>query len=111
MADEDAPGALEDEVPTDRLPAYQAVLSRWFPDADPGSGTDGGADVGEEGPTERTDELHIDGIVPGPPRRDGAHVRPPEEVPPAVSRDPESVRRRMTSLQRGARRGRHARTD
>ncbi len=87
------------------------MLSRWFPDAEPGSGTDGAAGVGEVGPTERTDELYTDGIPSGPRRSDGADVRPPDEVPPPVSRDPESVRRRMTSLQRGARRGRHARTD
>ncbi len=111
VAGEDTPGALEDEVPTDRLPAYQAVLSRWFPDAEPGSGTDGGAGVGEAGPTERTDELYTDGIPSGPRRTDSADVRAPEEAPPPVSRDPESVRRRMTSLQRGVRRGRHARTD
>ncbi|CAM2791180.1 nitrate- and nitrite sensing domain-containing protein [Saccharomonospora xinjiangensis] len=141
--------ALEEEVPTDRLPAYQAVLSQWFPDEqDPGAedvhwpgefeerashdtgygGEDADAvrDVEDiedvEADAERTEPTPVvpssiasalsaedDDTVPKPhPPGHGAVDRRGERPPP-VNRSPEAVRARMTSLQHGVRKGRHAR--
>ncbi len=134
--DDDAlhPPALEEEVPTDRLPAYQAVLSKWFPDSgsvpeaedvrwpdepvEPEHAVDFRAD---SEPTEPTPVVsgaiasalseEDDDTVPKPhPPRHGVVDRRGERPPP-VNRSPEAVRARMTSLQRGVRRGRHTRTD
>lgn len=132
--EDDVPAAfaLEEEVPTDRLPAYQAVLSRWFPEqgdvpraedvrwpsesADPEPGPDF---EGDSEPTEPTpvvpgtiaSALSEDDTVPKPhpPRRGLVDRR--GERPPPVNRSPEAVRARMTSLQRGVQRGRHTRGD
>lgn len=131
--DEQHPAALEEEVPTDRLPAYQALLSRWFPDAvtpraedvvwpedpdDPGEPV--GTGVGGAEFTSRTSTAppiasalseEDKDTVPRPyPPRHGVIDRRGERPPP-VNRSPEAVRERMTSLQRGVQRGRHARAD
>jgi signal transduction histidine kinase len=123
--DERHPPALEEEVPTDRLPAYQAVLSQWFPD------TGGPAADEVQWPGERSGELGDDetdlertdptvmvsgtiasaladdtGSEPSGPRHGVVDRR--GERPPPVNRSPEAVRARMASLQRGVRRGRHA---
>ncbi|MGW9309585.1 sensor histidine kinase [Saccharomonospora azurea] len=130
--DDDArhPPALEEEVPTDRLPAYQAVLSQWFPETDipgadevswPGEPTGSGEVVDDETDLERTEPTATgagaiasaladeeDDTVPGPVAPRHGVVDRRGERPPPVNRSPEAVRARMASLQRGVQRGRHA---
>ncbi|PXY37125.1 histidine kinase [Prauserella coralliicola] len=72
--------ALAIDTPTDRLPAYQEVLTQWF----------------------ETSEDQVAEHVEWPTEDDES---------PTVSRSPEDVRTRMTSLQNGVRRGRHARAE
>ncbi|WP_282771911.1 nitrate- and nitrite sensing domain-containing protein [Saccharomonospora viridis] len=125
--DEKHPPALEEEVPTDRLPAYQALLSRWFPDEvtpraedvvwpeDPDEPADTGVDAvrgATTGPSiaSALSEEDKDTVPRRHPPRHGVVDRRGERPPP-VNRSPEAVRERMTSLQRGVQRGRHARTE
>ncbi|TLW91557.1 HAMP domain-containing protein [Saccharomonospora piscinae] len=131
--DEGRPPALEEEVPTDRLPAYRDLLSRWFPDSgelDPSQadGLDWAASPDLAGPAgtdaERTEPIPVApaGIASAladseadteptvHPQRHGPGDRRGERPPP-VNRSPEAVRARMASLQQAVRRGRHARAD
>lgn len=101
---------LEDDEPTERMPAYQAVLSQWF-------------HTGEHWPVRRG-ESKAPAVEPEWPaaeetggsiaeRLNGARpARPvqPEPVdPPTLRLDPESVRGRMARLQDGFNRAREAR--
>ncbi|PXY31007.1 sensor histidine kinase [Prauserella muralis] len=75
--------ALSEDTPTDRMPAYQEVLTQWF----------------------RTGE------APGAEDVAWPSEDAEEERQAVVSRAPEDVRSRMASLQNGVRRGRHARAE
>ena len=72
--DEPSRSALEDDVPTRRLPIYQSVLSRWFSEGD-----DAGAD-----PAPLADESATD-PAPLPPVESEVAIteEPPEPLPPA----------------------------
>lgn len=84
--------SLEDDAPTDRMPAYEAVLSQWFREGEEPRAED------VEWPTE-DDEAPV-----------ADQVADPVTSPP-VGRTPDEVRSRMASFQDGMERGRHARVD
>ncbi|MTD56685.1 nitrate- and nitrite sensing domain-containing protein [Amycolatopsis pithecellobii] len=99
--DEEDRHYLEDEEPTERMPAYQAVLSQWFRTGEhwPVRG-EAAAEPGWPTEAEASDAR------PG-------HVRParPEPAdPPTLRLDPDSVRGRMSRLQDGFTRARDARS-
>ena len=106
----------EDEEPTERLPAYQAVLSRWFttgehwPISHHGrSAPDGGEPAWPEEPEwPATDDDEPPGrrasIFPQQVRR---HPEPVETS--TLSLEPDEVRHRMSRLQNGFARARDAR--
>lgn len=76
--------ALEDDVPTRRLPIYQSVLSRWFSEGD---------EAGADTPTTYTEPVESD--VPEQARNGGAEAADPvvEEAPEEAlpTRTPQSV--------------------
>ncbi|MFC3454652.1 sensor histidine kinase [Amycolatopsis speibonae] len=76
--------ALEDDVPTRRLPIYQSVLSRWFSEGD---------EAGSDTPTTYTEPVESD--VPAQARTSGAEAVEPvvEDVPEEVlpTRTPQSI--------------------
>ncbi|WP_431876389.1 sensor histidine kinase [Amycolatopsis sacchari] len=87
---------LEDDEPTERMPAYQAVLSQWFY-------------TGEHAPVSPPEETPEEG-GPIAARLNGArHARPEPADPPTLQLDPEAVRGRMARLQDGFNRAREAR--
>ncbi|PRX50277.1 signal transduction histidine kinase [Prauserella shujinwangii] len=90
--------ALDDDTPTERLPAYQEVLSQWFQ-----------AVVEEDRPARHAAEST--GPIEAVPAEHVAWPTEDDERPPIVSRSPEAVRSRMSSLQDAVRRGRHERLD
>jgi signal transduction histidine kinase len=128
--EDDDPPLLNDDQPTERMPAYQDVLSRWFATGPPSRPaiTPYEPVVEREAfprrksvpepawPTE--DELDQEDYSQFLPRRvPSARVAgeteyhwPPDERP-VLSLSPDEVRERMSSLQVGVRRGRHARGD
>lgn len=98
---------LEDDEPTERMPAYQAVLSQWFHtgehwpvhNARPEPASD------PEWPEEEQPEGSIAERLNG-----GRHTRPEPPDPPTLRLDPDSVRGRMARLQDGFNRAREARS-
>ncbi|EMD27166.1 putative histidine kinase [Amycolatopsis azurea DSM 43854] len=77
--------ALEDDVPTRRLPIYQSVLSRWFSEGD---------EAGADTPTTYTEPVEVESDVPeqtrnGAEEADSAVEDAPEEALP--TRTPQSV--------------------
>lgn len=90
---------LEDDEPTERLPAYQAVLSQWFY-------------TGEHPPVAPAGEPEWPEEESGGPiaeRLNGARHARPDVDPPTLRLDPEAVRGRMARLQDGFNRAREAR--
>ncbi|WP_116048691.1 sensor histidine kinase [Amycolatopsis palatopharyngis] len=114
--DDDPDGEFDFDGPTERMPAYQKVLSEWF-----GTGThkrDSEPDTVElervepvwPGPEENGDEPSV--LPKRMPRVDlvpSVVDTPLMDDGPIVSRAPDAVRLRMASLQSGVRRGRHER--
>ncbi|NIH86918.1 nitrate- and nitrite sensing domain-containing protein [Amycolatopsis granulosa] len=105
----------EEEEPTERMPAYQAVLSRWFTTGEhwPVSRPDP-ANQGErpEWPAEpewpsSDGDAAVDGNPPNFPQQ--LRRRPDSFDPPTLSLDPDEVRHRMSRLQNGFARARDAR--
>ncbi|WP_199431376.1 sensor histidine kinase [Qaidamihabitans albus] len=90
--DDESPHALDDDTPTERLPAYQEVLSQWFQASEEERIRDAAALT-----------VHAEDVVW--PAEDE------EEELPVIDRAPEAVRSRMSRLQNGVRRGRHERVD
>lgn len=96
----------EDDEPTERLPAYQAVLSQWFhtgehsPVAPPQRAAEPAEWPGNDDPTEPSD-IHAS--------LNGAHAQTEPIEPPTLRLDPEAVRGRMTRLQEGFNRAREVR--
>ncbi|MFI5608401.1 nitrate- and nitrite sensing domain-containing protein [Amycolatopsis sp. NPDC051903] len=80
---DDGASALEDDVPTRRLPIYQSVLSRWFSE---------GSEDGESGPSAALEEF----AVPATPEAVGepeaaAEPAPAETAGPDESREEEPI--------------------
>jgi signal transduction histidine kinase len=135
--EDDDSSALENDNPTERMPVFRDVLSRWFqvdlpsrpsfapaPLPTPTSALEPEPvweiDLEPEWPTEA--ELEQEGAVedtsqPFPKRVPHARLgEKPQyewlvEERPVLSLSPDAVRERMSSLQGGVRRGRHARGD
>lgn len=96
---------LEDEEPTERLPAYQEVLTQWFHTGEHSpSGGEPGAERGAEPawPQEETDSAEGPNGTYGP-KHTAADA-------PTLRLEPDAVRGRMSRLQDGFSRGRDART-
>ena len=72
--DEPSPSALEDDVPTRRLPIYQSVLSRWFSEGD---------DAGATDPVPLPDESEPEPLPPAPIESEVASAEEPEPLAPA----------------------------
>ncbi|GAB2957179.1 nitrate- and nitrite sensing domain-containing protein [Amycolatopsis acidiphila] len=96
---------LEDDAPTERLPAYQAVLSQWF-------------HTGEHRPVHQSEAPAHDPEWPADEQPGGSiaerlngvrHAQPDPVDPPTLRLDPEAVRGRMARLQDGFNRAREAR--
>jgi hypothetical protein len=105
--DGDYYSVLEMETPTERIPAYQDVVSRWF---QPGVGPPPPMPLPEpEPPTPRPIEPEPEPVWPTAEEiaEEWPYQRP-EEYRPILSLFPDEVRERMSSLQGGVRRGRHA---
>ena len=98
----------EDEEPTERMPAYQAVLSRWFTTGEhwPVSRHPATAAEQPEWPSADDDEA-IDGNPPNFPQQMRRRAEPFD--PPTLSLDPDEVRHRLSRLQNGFARARDAR--
>jgi hypothetical protein len=128
---EDAdPFILDDDQPTERLPAYQDVLSRWFAtgppsrpaitpyqpvaDQEPFARPESEPEPQWPAEDEPEDEDDSHAMARQVPRarvaEDTQYHWPPEERQ-ILSLSPDEVRERMSSLQGGVRRGRHARGD
>ncbi|MBB4687969.1 sensor histidine kinase [Amycolatopsis jiangsuensis] len=84
-AADDGASALEDEVPTRRLPIYQSVLSRWFSE---GSEAGEGGDEGEPGPVPTTGDETAAAAEPAGPAAPREPVAPAE---PAGAREEEPI--------------------
>jgi hypothetical protein len=128
--EDDDPSLRDSDEPTERLPAYQDVLSKWFatgppsrpaitpyePVVDQQAFARPEAEPEPRWPTE--DEPEYEDDAQSLPRRvprarvaeETQYHWPPEERP-ILSLSPDEVRERMSSLQGGVRRGRHARGD
>lgn len=116
--EDDPDGEFNFDGPTERMPAYEKVLSEWF-------GT--GAHARDSEP----DTVELERVQPVWPNAEQNGEEPPtlpKRVPhvdlipsvtdtplmddgPIVSRAPDAVRSRMASLQNGVRRGRHQRRE
>jgi signal transduction histidine kinase len=99
---------LEDDEPTERMPAYQAVLSQWFHTGEhwpvPSARTEA-----PEGDPEWPEDEQPDASIAE--RLNGVrHSQPDPLDPPTLRLDPESVRGRMARLQDGFNRAREARS-
>jgi signal transduction histidine kinase len=108
--DGDYYSVLEMETPTERIPAYQDVVSRWF---QPGAGPPPQLPPPEREPRPPTTRPREPEPV-GPTAEEIAEESPyqrREEDRPILSLFPDEVRERMSSLQGGVRRGRHSRGD
>jgi hypothetical protein len=108
--DGDYYSVLEMETPTERIPAYQDVVSRWF---QPGVGPPPQLPPPEREPRPPTTRPREPEPV-GPAAEEIAEESPyqrREEDRPILSLFPDEVRERMSSLQGGVRRGRHSRGD
>jgi len=126
--DDDDRHYLDDDEPTERMPAYQAVLTQWFrtgehrpvrppePEAEP-------RPAAEEPAWPESDDLELASMngtaaLPEQVQWDRAEWQPPSGRPPApreqadpptLSLDPDAVRGRMARLQTGFARAREAR--
>ncbi|WP_370944976.1 nitrate- and nitrite sensing domain-containing protein [Amycolatopsis sp. cg5] len=116
---------LDADAPTERMPAYQDVLSRWFQAGPPsrpvlapvdraGAAPEPVWPSEEAWPTESDVDFAGDNEATSPAlpiaRTSGEEgVQWPPEPMPILSLSPDAVRERMSSLQGGVRRGRHAR--
>ncbi|MEU3274660.1 nitrate- and nitrite sensing domain-containing protein [Saccharomonospora sp. NPDC006951] len=102
--------SLADDAPTDRMPAYEAVLSQWFKEGEEPRAED------VEWPTEDDEVPAADPVAPAAPVGSIAPVGPVAAAGsvapagPAAAHDPE-VRSRIAGFQDGMDRGRHARVD
>ncbi|WP_020669940.1 sensor histidine kinase [Amycolatopsis nigrescens] len=144
---EDEPNPLDWDAPTERMPAYAAVLSQWFQAVEDGTADGPVPPPRADGGTLALDGWQRPGDPPWPGQNDlevaiqeqeaghteaglprrvpkarlapGLETVPepePERVPftggrAGLTREPEAVRGRMSSLQNGVRRGRHARAE
>ncbi|MEV5298103.1 sensor histidine kinase [Amycolatopsis methanolica] len=99
----------EDEEPTERMPAYQAVLSRWFTTGEHWPIRRDAAANGQSAEPEwpSADDDEVDGKAPDFPQQ--VRRRPDSFDPPTLSLDPDEVRRRMSRMQNGFARARDAR--
>jgi signal transduction histidine kinase len=133
--EDDDSSALEHDNPTERMPVFRDVLSRWFqvdlpsrpsfapaplPTPAPEPEPVWEIDLEPEWPTEaelEQDDGVEDTSQPFPKRVPHARLgEKPQyewlvEERPVLSLSPDAVRERMSSLQGGVRRGRHARGD
>jgi signal transduction histidine kinase len=101
---------LEDDEPTERMPAYQAVLSQWFHTGEhrPVPARERTApDVEPEWPEVEEPGGSIAERLNG--ARHARHARSDPVDPPTLRLDPEAVRGRMARLQAGFSRARQAR--
>ncbi|WP_432848163.1 sensor histidine kinase [Amycolatopsis sp. CA-161197] len=73
---DDGASALEDDVPTRRLPIYQSVLSRWFSegseDGEPGASDEVGAPAADAAPAEAAPAEPEAAEAPGAPATNGS---------------------------------------
>ncbi|WP_115944769.1 sensor histidine kinase [Amycolatopsis thermalba] len=102
----------EDEEPTERMPAYQAVLSRWFTTGEHWPVSRRSAAEEPDWPAEpewpsADDDAAVDGNPPNFPQQ--VRRRPESFDTPTLSLDPHEVRHRMSRLQNGFARARDAR--
>ncbi|TNC28117.1 sensor histidine kinase [Amycolatopsis alkalitolerans] len=99
---------LEDDAPTERMPAYQAVLSQWFHNTGehwPVRGGEGAAPA----PQPEWPENDEPGGSIAERLNGSAAARPEPADSPTLRLDPDSVRGRMARLQHGFNRAREAR--
>jgi signal transduction histidine kinase len=90
---------LEMDAPTERMPAYRDLLAQWFDSA-----VEQARAAEEAWPAaELPKRVPRSALVPSPADT------PAMDESPVVSRDPEAIRGRMSSLQNGVQRGRDAR--
>ncbi|MFC4081508.1 nitrate- and nitrite sensing domain-containing protein [Amycolatopsis samaneae] len=81
LADSDA-AALEDDVPTRRLPIYQSVLSRWFSESDENGGADElGASSGADTPDQAPEPEVVPEAAPEEQSPSAAEPSPAAEEP------------------------------
>ncbi|SFP48504.1 Signal transduction histidine kinase [Amycolatopsis arida] len=105
--EDDDEAVFDFDGPTERMPAYQAVLSQWF------DAVAAGERPPDPPPTPATDtdvagftEAGLPKRIPRPDRIPAPEDTPAMDEEWMVSRAPEVVRLRMSSLQNGVRQGR-----
>ncbi|WP_158882078.1 sensor histidine kinase [Amycolatopsis anabasis] len=139
--EENDPHPLDLDAPTERMPAYQEVLSQWFASSRDRLDDDSGPLPRADASRAATEGWQRPGVPPWPAAADlagalgenGDHAAAQDpdlgdpdaptvpEIPvqpadsladkPVLSREPEAVRVRMAQLQYGVERGRHARAE
>ncbi|WAL66262.1 nitrate- and nitrite sensing domain-containing protein [Amycolatopsis cynarae] len=110
---------LEDDEPTERMPAYQAVLSQWFRTGehwpvsparpDRGDETVAWPEAGDVGDAEDAEDA--EGAEAAPEKANGAQFTGDVPLdPPTLRLEPDAVRGRMSRLQDGVNRAREVRS-